>query len=127
MASRFSISSTLAGFRPAWRGLRWLVAHEANARVHAAATMLVLGLGVGLRVSRDDWCWLVAALGAVWMAEAFNTALEQLANEVNEAPRERIGRAKDLAAGAVLATAVAAALIGGVILGPPLWALISRD
>jgi diacylglycerol kinase (ATP) len=121
---RFSISACLASFGPAWRGLRWLVAHEVIARIHLVATALVIGLGAVLRVSRADWCWLVAAIGAVWTAEALNTAVEQLADEVNERPRERIGRAKDLAAGAVLAAALGAATIGIVILGPPLWAAV---
>jgi len=110
----------LAGFAHAWRGLRTLVATQANARIHAAAAAVVVAAGAVLRVDADDWCWLVAAIAAVWAAEAFNTALEFLADEVSLEHRERIGRAKDLAAAAVLCTAIGAVVIGALVFVPHL-------
>ncbi|MBE2212518.1 MAG: diacylglycerol kinase [Opitutaceae bacterium] len=100
--------------------MRTLVATQANARIHAAATVAVVAAGLWLRVGADDWCWLAAATAAVWTAEAFNTALEFLADEVSLEHRERIGRAKDLAAAAVLCAAVGAAVIGALVFAPHL-------
>lgn len=110
----------LESFAHAWRGLRTLVATQASARVHAAASLVVIAAGVALRVDAVDWCWLAAALAAVWAAEAFNTALESLADEVSLERRERIGRAKDLAAAAVLCTAIGAVVIGALVFAPHL-------
>lgn len=110
----------LRSFAHAGRGLRTLVASQANARIHAVATVLVVGAGLALRVDAGDWCWLVAAIAAVWAAEAFNTALEQLADEVSLEHRERLGRAKDLAAAAVLCTAIGAVAVGALVFAPHL-------
>lgn len=113
-----ALQRRLRSFAHAWRGLRTLVATQANARIHAAATILVLGAGFALGVDAADWCWLAAAITAVWAAEALNTALETLADEVTLEQRERIGRAKDLAAAAVLCTAIGAVVIGVLVFAP---------
>jgi diacylglycerol kinase len=51
----------------------------------------------------------------VWMAEALNTALEFLADEVSLEKRERIGKAKDVAAGGVLITAMISVAVAVLI------------
>jgi diacylglycerol kinase len=101
----------------ALRGARWLVLTQAHARLHLVATLIVVGLAMGLKVSLMEGLILVWSLAAVWMAEAFNTALELLADEVSLAWRDRIGKAKDMAAFAVLVVASAAAITGIVIFG----------
>lgn len=117
----------LAGFPRrlgcALRGLGLLVASSANARIHLAATLLVVALGLWLRLAVAEWLWITAAIGMVWTAEGLNSALEALADRVNADYDPLIGRAKDLAAGAVLVAAVAAAAIGLLIFVPRLLAL----
>jgi diacylglycerol kinase len=108
----------LRSFAHAARGWRTLLTTQANARIHAVATVLVVAAGLSLRVDAGDWCWLIAAITAVWAAEAFNTALEFLADEVSLEHRERMGRAKDLAAAAVLGTAIGALVIGALVFVP---------
>lgn len=100
-----------------------LVASSANARIHLVAAALAVGLGLGLRLSPGEWLWIAAAVGGVWAAEAFNSALETLADRVSPEWDEAIGRAKDLAAGAVLIAALAAAAIGLLVFVPRLLAL----
>ncbi|MGH7337754.1 MAG: diacylglycerol kinase, partial [Myxococcota bacterium] len=56
----------------------------------------------------------------VWVAEAFNSALEALADAVHPERDARVGRAKDTAAGAVLVAAIASAVIGALVFGPRL-------
>ena len=58
------------------------------------------------------------AIALVWVAEAFNTAIEQLGDAITIEREPRIGFAKDIAAGAVLVTAIAAAAIGALTLAP---------
>lgn len=122
---RFSIMARLKSFRYAIRGLRWLVQEEHNARVHLAASLGALGAGLVLRVSATDWRWLFLAIALVWMAEAFNTAIEDLCNRICPDFDPAIGRIKDLAAAGVLVASLVAAAIGLLTLGPPLLALLS--
>jgi diacylglycerol kinase (ATP) len=120
---RYTLSHRLACFRHAWLGLRWMITNETNARIHLGATITILALGGALRISRADWLWLIVAIALVWCAEALNTAIEQLANEISAEHREHLGRAKDLGAGAVLVAAMAAAVIGMLIFLPHLQRL----
>ena len=120
----FSVVARLRSFRYAGRGLFGLLVREHNARIHAVATVLVVTAGVLCRLERWEWGLVTAALGLVWTAEALNASLEQLADAVSSAPHPAIGRAKDLAAGAVLASALGAAGLALVVFGPRLGALV---
>lgn len=115
----FSPRERLRSFVYAGRGLRWLVQDEHNAWLHIAASAAVIGAGIALKVSLADWRWLVIAIALVWVAEAINTAVEELCDRVSPGFDPSIGRVKDLAAGGVLAASMAAAVIGLLTLGPP--------
>lgn len=114
----------LKPFVVALHGLADLLRHEAHARVHLAVTLALLPLGWWLALGPRDWALLLLAMGLVWSAEALNTAVERLADAVHPDPHPLVGRAKDVAAGAVLLASIAAALIGLLMLGPPLWAKV---
>ncbi len=120
MKQPFRLRQRLHSFRYAWAGLGTLLRTQHNAWIHAAATLLVIALGGWLRLSAGEWLWLVLAMVLVWMAEAFNTALELLADAVTREQHPLIGRAKDVAAAAVLIAALGALVIGVLVLGPPL-------
>jgi diacylglycerol kinase (ATP) len=108
--------TTWRSFRCAFAGVRTLLATESNARIHLTVTAVVIVLGLSLRVSRNDWCWLIAAIAGVWTAEALNTAIEILGNvAAGGVQNPVVGRAKDVAAGGVLVAAMGAALIGVII------------
>jgi diacylglycerol kinase len=83
-----------------------------NAWIHLVATLLVICLGFYLKVNGEDWRWLIIAIVLVWMAEAFNTAMEYLCDVVSPDYSEAVKHTKDIAAGAVLICAFGAALIG---------------
>lgn len=123
-AGRFTIAARLRSFIFAWRGLRWLVYNEHNARVHLAASIVTMGAGLFLNVSANDWRWLLLAIGLVWLAEAFNTAIEQMCDRVEPNFDPVIGRIQDICAGAVLMASIVAAGIGLLTLGPPVWAML---
>lgn len=118
--TQFSIRARLKSFIYAGRGLRALVYGEHNARLHLAASISVVSCGLILQISAADWRWIVLAIAIVWLAEAFNTAIEDLCDRINPEFDPAIGRIKDLAAGAVLIASVAAALIGVLTMGPVL-------
>jgi diacylglycerol kinase (ATP) len=89
-----------------------------NAWIHAGATIAVIVAALLLRVSASDWCWIILAISIVWTAEALNTAFEFLADAASPAFHPLVRDAKDVAAGAVLITAIAAALIGVFVFWP---------
>ena len=124
MGDRFTLKSRLESFRFALAGLRAMLVEQHNARIHLAVTAAVLALSALLGLSRFEWCWIAVAISMVWVTEAMNTALESLADAVAPDPHHLVGRAKDVAAGAVLVAAVGAAVIGLLVLGPRLWALL---
>ena len=95
-----------------------MVRSQHNAWLHAAATVVVVALGLGLGVSAADWCWLVLAMMAVWTAEALNTAFEFLTDVASPTFHPVAGKAKDVAAGAVLISAIGSAVIGLLVFGP---------
>jgi len=89
------------------------------------ATIIVILAGVLFQLSRTDWCAICVAVALVWMAEAFNTALEFLCDEVSLEMRERIGRAKDVAAFAVLIAALLSVCIGVLTFYPHVHRVLS--
>lgn len=114
----FQIKSRIRSFKYAFRGIGIMVRSQHNAWIHALATALAVGAGLYFRIGRTDWIWLVLAIMAVWTAEALNTAFELLADATAPGFHPLIGKAKDVAAGAVLIAAIGAAVVGIVVLGP---------
>lgn len=110
----------LKSFAYALQGVAQIVRTQPNARVHVLATALVCAAGVYFSLDRMEWLWLIAAIVLVWSAEAFNTALEELADAVHPEQHPGIGRAKDAAAAAVLVAALGAAVIGVLVFLPHL-------
>ena len=84
----------------------------------------------GLRYPSDltyaEWALVALAVAGVWAAELFNTAIEALTNLVSPGYHPLAGRAKDVAAGAVLLAALGALAVGGLVFGPRIWALLPR-
>ena len=112
------MAARIRSFRYAGRGLRFLLRSEHNAWLHLAATSVAVGAGLALEIDPSDWRWIVAAVLWVWSIEALNTAVEQVCNLVSPGPDERARIAKDVAAGAVLVSAIGAALIGALTFWP---------
>jgi diacylglycerol kinase len=107
-------------FLYAFQGLRTVWRTQANMRIHLFAAILVVALGSWLELERTDWCLLVLAISMVLMAEAFNTALEFLTDLASPDYHPLAKHAKDTAAAAVLLAAIGSAVLGLLILGPPL-------
>ena len=106
----------LKSFRDAWRGIMLSVRTQRNVRVQLIVTMLMISAGVYFSLSPVEWCIAVLAMGLVMGLEVMNTSIEELVNFVSPERREEARRIKDLAAGAVLIAAIAAALVGFIIL-----------
>ncbi len=120
----FSWVARARSFGFAFRGVVTLLATQHNAWIHAAATVVVVALGVALGVSRLEWALLIFAIALVWTAEGLNTALEWLCDVAAPEYNPLVKKAKDVAAAAVLLAAIGSALIGLLVFGPRLLALL---
>jgi len=116
----FDIRKRLAGFGHAFAGVAFMFRTQFHAWVHLLATLVVVTAGIWLSVSPEQWCLLVLAIGMVWASEAANTAVESLVDLVSPEHHELAGRAKDVAAAAVLFSSIAAAVVGTIVFGPRL-------
>lgn len=103
----------------ALRGVGFVLA-ERNAQLLLAVTALPVAAGLWLGLSRLEWCAVLAALALVWSAEMLNTALERLTDLASPDFHPLAGKAKDIAAGAVLVAMLAAVSIALVVFGPRL-------
>lgn len=112
----------IASFRYAFAGVGHLFRTQPNARIHLTISGAVLLVGLWVGLTARDWAVIAVAAGLVLAAEAFNTALEAVVDLVSPERRALAGVAKDVGAGAVTLAAIAAVVVGLLILGPPLWA-----
>ncbi|MCS6771974.1 MAG: diacylglycerol kinase family protein [Kiritimatiellae bacterium] len=117
------ICGRIKAFRYAIRGIGLLLTHHVHGRIHAVAAVLTILLGAWFRIERAEWMAVALSIGLVLAAEAINSALEELADALHPGHHPAIGRAKDLAAGGVLAASIAAAAVGGLVFVPRLLAL----
>jgi diacylglycerol kinase len=113
----------VASFGFALRGIVALLRTQANARIHFAATIAVVAAGFFFAITRMEWCAIASAIGLVWTAEGLNTAIECVVDLVSPDHHPLAGRAKDIAAGAVLIAALIAAIIGALVFVPHFAAL----
>ena len=102
-------------------GLRFAVGQEPNMRIHLGAAVAAVLAGTFLRISAQEWTMLILAIALVLAAEALNTSVEQTCNALGGGFNQAVGHAKDVAAGAVLVCAGAAAIVGAIIFIPHLW------
>jgi diacylglycerol kinase len=107
-------------------GVGYLFRTQRNARIHAGIGVAVIAVAAWLDVSRVEWAILTLAAAAVIILEGLNTAIEAAVDLASPQIHPLAKAAKDVAAGMVLVAAVASAVIGGLILGPPLWGRLFR-
>jgi diacylglycerol kinase (ATP) len=117
-ARPFQFTGRIRSFYHATCGILRMIRCQHNAWIHAAATVAVLLAGLLFRISSADWCWIILAISIVWTAEALNTAFEFLADAASPEFHPLVRKAKDVAAGAVLITAIAAVIIGSIVFWP---------
>lgn len=118
-------SNLFVSFRYAWAGLYYAFVTQRNFRIHAVIAILVLGAGIGLKITPVEMAVLSLNVGLVMSLELLNTAIESVVDlTVKQTYHELAKIAKDCAAGAVLMGAIVSLLVAGFILLPRAIALI---
>ena len=112
--------SRIRSFRYAFQGWGYVLRTQRNAWIHSAIATVVFLVGLWLELSLQEWAIIVLTAAFVFSAEFINTAIEAVVDLATEDhhPLAKIG--KDVGAAAVLVSAMAAVLVGLLILGPPL-------
>lgn len=114
----------IKSFGYAAKGIRTVLQSETNMKIHAIIAGLVIICGIIFKISPNEWLMCLLCFGLVFSAEMFNTAIETIINLVSPETNPLAGKAKDIAAGAVLVSAIFSATIGLIIFIPKGWRLI---
>lgn len=112
-----------AAFRNAGRGFAEAVRTERNVRIDLAAAVFVVVLGFALRIDAPSWLAIIVCIGMMLALETVNTAIEAVVDLASPGYHELARKAKDCAAGAALAGAVASVAVGLVVFVPRILAL----
>jgi diacylglycerol kinase len=109
-------------FGHAFRGWWYALRTQRNAWLEVAVAFGVVAVSIWLGLDSVRWAIIVLTTALVFAAEFFNTSVEVLVDLVSPQAHPLARIAKDVAAAAVLVTAVGAVVIGLLLLGPPLLA-----
>ena len=125
MTFKTFITSRITSFGHAFRGWGHMIKTQQNAWIHTLVASIVTALGLWLQLSTVEWAILVLTIAMVFTAELINTAIEAVVDLASPTyhPLAKVG--KDVGAGAVLVAALAAVIVGLLILGPPLWSRLT--
>lgn len=121
------ITKFLKGFVYAYQGIKDAF-RERNMRIHGIAAVTVLLLGIYFQIEYFEWAIVIILMAMVMAAEMVNTAIEDVCNTLRDTlhvPYKGTKVARDLAAGAVLVTAIASAIIGLMMFGPRIILIFS--
>src|SRR5262245_18138702 len=113
-----------ARFRCSVVGIGIVLRSQDSMRIQVMAAVTVVVIGLALQVSALEWCALVIAVAVVLTAEALNASIEAIVDLVSPEYHPLAGRAKDVAAGAVLIAAFGSVAIGLLVFWPHLWRLL---
>ena len=97
---------------------------ERNMKIHILIAILVVLLGSILKISKTEWILCIFAIAMVICAELFNTSIETIVDMITKEKNEKAKIAKDVSAGAVLITAIGAAIVGLIIFLPKIVQII---
>ena len=117
---RFSMIARIESSTHAWRGLAVFIKTTHNFWIHFTCAMFAVYLGLALRISNVEWALIVIAIGFVFVAETFNSAIEIDIDLTSPNFHPYARDTKDVAAGAVLLSVAVAILIGVIVFLPKL-------
>ena len=112
------LSDRLKSFGYAFNGLVLLIKKEVNFQIQLCCAVAICVVGALVGLSTSEWIGQFLAIGLVLAAEALNTAIERLADQVTKDQNKQIGQLKDVAAAAPLVASIIAVIIALLIYLP---------
>lgn len=107
-------------FSHAWRGLGvfWATTKTGHLAIYIAKVIIVIALGFYFDISNFEWIALILVIGLVFIAEAFNTAIEIDIDLTSPEYHPYARDTKDVAAAAVLLSVLVAIIVGLIVFLP---------
>lgn len=124
--ARIRAKNLLYSFKYAIEGIGYTLKTQRNMRIHTVAGMLAFLVGIYLHLSRFELALLVIVSSMVVVAEMFNTSVESAIDLYSRQRHPLAKIAKDVAAAAVLVSAISSFIVGLLILGPPIFSLFIK-
>lgn len=112
------INQRIRSFGYAFKGMGVFFKTQAHAKIHLLATGVIVGLGLYNKLDLWEWCAIWGCIGLVLALEAVNTAIEFLTDLASPDYHPLAGKAKDVAAGAVLLAVICCGVVWGLIFIP---------
>lgn len=107
----------------AFRGMWILITTEDSIKVQLFVSFLATILGFVFTISANEWMAQCLAIGLVLVAEAANSAIEEMADFIHPEYHIKIGLIKDIAAGIPTFAALVSLIIAGIIYIPKIFVL----
>jgi diacylglycerol kinase (ATP) len=117
-SGKFSFRQRMLSFKYAFNGIFLMLKNEHNAWIHSLAAVFAVSAGFYFGITKHEWIAVILAIAVDIAAEAFNSAIELLVDKISPDYDVSAGKIKDMAAGAVLITAFAAAITGMIVFRP---------
>lgn len=102
-------------FKCAIAGIIYSVKTGRNLIIQVCFALFAIVLGIFLKISKIEWAIIIFTILFVIFAEILNTAVETVVDLVTEEYNEKAKIAKDVAAGAVLISAINSVAMGLII------------
>ncbi len=120
MKEKFSFSKRIKSFGFAFDGLQTLFKEEHNSRIHLIGAIGVITFSFIFQIALIEWIAIIFVIGLVFITEIINTSIENIADFISPEKHDSIKKIKDLAAAAVLLSALTAIIVGLIIFIPRL-------
>ncbi len=120
---QFSVNKRIKSFYYAFNGIKHFIKTQHNSRIHLLITILVILAGYFLKLNTTEWCIIVFSIGFVFVSEAFNTSIEYLTDIISPDYNDKAKIIKDVAAAAVLISAITAVVIGLIMFLPKMFSV----
>ena len=120
------MNKRIRSFGYAFKGIKAVFGKEANLNIHLIMAFLVVLCGFLFSISVTEWLICLLCFGLVISLEMMNSAIENVVNLISPEKHELAGKAKDIAAGAVLIAAICSAIVGLLIFVHKGWELAVR-
>ena len=120
------MNKLLKSFGYAIKGILYAAKTQVNFQIHLVAALSVVVLSFYFEISVNEWLWIISSIGLVLIIELLNTAIEVLVDLISPQFNKKAGIVKDVAAGAVLTSAILAIAIGLFIFIPKILPTLNK-
>lgn len=107
----------------AFKGALILLRTEASIQVQTVIAIIMTIAGFYFEITATEWIAQTLCIGLIMGLEGMNTTAEAIADFIHPDFHKKIGHIKDIAAGAVVMTAIASTIVGLIIYVPYIKAL----